>query len=325
MRYRPSRPWRWLLFPCVLVLVATSSCRSAEEAADPSGDSGTTVRFGVFNWDAARVTTEVIIEVTERYPELGVDNVELRENLDTSIGWVALGQGQVDALTEVALPNQEPLYEENKENTELLSTTYDEAKQGWWVPNYVVESGGAAEGLDSVTELEDYTDVFEGELYDGPRGWITTNWNDARLEGYGLAGSYEHVTASEAAYLAALDDAYNSEEPILLYLWQPHWAFAEYDLTLLEEPTPYKEGCLDGGDGACAMPFQQANIAAHSDLKEKAPEFYAFLEQFKFDVAELQELLADRFVREEPFKQIAKSWVDAHQDEVESWVQSATE
>lgn len=285
-----------------------------------SPDSAT-VRFGVFSWNAARVTTHILIDITRQYPQLGVDDVETVD-LGTTAGWVGLGEDDVDVLTEVAWPNQQPLYQKNKAATTLLSKTYDHAAQGWFVPSYVVESGGPAPDLESVTQLDQYKQVFGGKLYDAQAGWVTTEWNTARLKAYGIG--YEQVNSSESALLAQVKKSYEARKPIVFYLWHPHWAFAEYDFTQLKEPQPYKEGCFEKEMGPCAMPDYSAYIAGRKDLKEKAPKFYAFLQEFRLDVPKLEKMLAETSVRGKPVEQVAKEWVNSHKSQIDSWVQKST-
>src|SRR3712207_9429616 len=79
-----------------------------------------------------------------------------------------------------------------------------------------------------------YTTLFRSKFYDADPGYITTEQNAKRLEGYGI--TLEHVVSSEAAELAQLENSYSREEPIVLYLYHPHAVFAQYDMVQLEEP-----------------------------------------------------------------------------------------
>lgn len=322
--HRHTSPPR-LLFAAGLVTVAVlaAACSGSNSAGlDGQQESKTTVRFGVFNWDAAAITSQILIQVTKKYPALGVNHTSTK-TLSTAPGWIGLGRGDVDVLTEVAWPNQKPLYEKQKQNTALLSTTYNNGAQGWFVPTYAVQPGGAAAGLTDVTQLCKYAGKFDHKLYDGPNGWITSKWNSKRLEGYHLAGCYEHVKAGETSYIAQLKHAYARKQPILLYLWHPHWVFGQYKLTQVKEPNPYHKGCFTNGDDACAMPPQEAHIAARKDLRKKTPRFYAFLKEFKVSIPDMDNMLAAHTVNHESFRHIATSWVAGHKSELDSWTAKA--
>lgn len=317
MRSFSSRRRRGALVACTLSLaLALSACGGSASSGE------TTVRFGVFNWDAARVSTQILVQITKKYPELGVDQVELTQ-VGTTPGWVGLGEGDVDVLAEVAWPNQKPLYQENKDETTLLSKTYDNASQGWFVPSYVVEKGGATPKLESISQLNEYSSVFGGKLYDASAGWITTQQNTARLKGYGV--KYQHITSSEGALISQLKASYDDREPLVLYLWHPHWVFAKYDLTQLKEPKPYEEGCFEGEKKACAMPDYSAYVAARKDLQEKAPKFVAFLKEFRLEVPTLEKMLAETAVGGKSVNQVAKQWVQANKSTIDKWVKESTE
>lgn len=60
----------------------------------------------------------------------------------------------------------------------------------------------------------------------------------------GASGEYELVEGSTPAMLTELDSAMADEEPIVVTLWRPHWAYAEYDIKDLEDP----EGAMGEGE-----------------------------------------------------------------------------
>jgi len=128
------------------------------------------------------------------------------------------------------------------------------------------------------------------------------------------------VTSSEAAQLAELRRAIERQEPILVYLYHPHWAFSEFDLTKLEEPNPYQEDCFTTGDGACAMPDYAAWTAASTELQEQAPQFFAMLERFRLPLADIETMLKQVDVDGRPVEDVAREWMEANQPLVQEWV-----
>ena len=88
--------------------------------------------------------------------------------------WAGAKRGDIDMITEVSIPNQVPMAKEASDTMEIVSKTYSDAKQGWFVPAYSVEPGGAAEGLKSITQLNDYADALGSTLYDADPGYVTT-------------------------------------------------------------------------------------------------------------------------------------------------------
>jgi len=314
---------RWSVLALVLVLATgVAACGDDDESEQSGGggggDGGVTVKAAEFTWSAAKVTNAILSEVVKQNPDLGVEKIDSKQ-LDPPAAWAGAQRGDIDLLTEVALPNQQPLADKAKDKVDLLGKTYTGANQGWFVPSSVVEPGGEAEGLKSVTQLNDYKDAFDGKLIDADPGWVSTQQNTLRLKGYGI--DFQHVTSGEAAELAQLKRATEREEPIVLYLYRPHWVFTEYDVTQLEEPNPYKPGCLDeGGEGDCAMPPYSAAVAASKDLAEKAPKFVAMLKRFKIPLEEVEGMLKQVDIEKKPADQVASEWMEANKSTVDSWV-----
>jgi glycine betaine/proline transport system substrate-binding protein len=98
------------------------------------------------------------------------------------------------------------------------------------VPAYVKE---LCPGLPDWQALNDCTDVFatpetapKGRYLGGPVTW--GGFDDERVEALDL--DYEVIHAgTDAALFAELESAYQRQAPILLWVYQPHWAGAKYD------------------------------------------------------------------------------------------------
>jgi glycine betaine/proline transport system substrate-binding protein len=313
---RTSIPPRASAVALAALLTATATGCSAEEGGGGGAD-GITVPTAQFSWTAAGLTNSILGEIAADRPELGVAALQTTQ-LDPAAAWAGAQRGDIDLLTEVALPNQQELADGAGDRVEIVSETYGDAAQGWFVPAYAVAPGGPLEGLTSVTQLNDYADELGNKFYDADPGYITTDQNAMRLEGYGI--TLEHVVSSEAAELAQLENSYSRQEPIVLYLYHPHAVFAQYDMVQLEEPTPYTDGCLTTGDGACAMPSYSANIAASTELQEQAPGFADLLVDLRISVEEMEEMQKQVDVDGEDVTAVARQWVDEHADQIDGWV-----
>lgn len=304
-----------------VVTIAALTVLSACGSSSSSDEDGVDITIGTFSWTAASVQTEILTQIADEHPELGVSEVKSK-NVDPAVGWAGIGKGDIDVLVEVNLPNQQGFADENADTTELVSETYGGAVQGWFVPKYLVEPGGAAEGLTSVDQLAEkkFADAVGGTLYDADPGWVTTEQNAARIKGFGL--KIDHNPSSEAAELAELKRAYDRKKPILVYLYRPHWVFNDYDLVQLEEPNPYVEGAFtDGGPTDVAIPTLAANFAARKDLAERAPEFAELLTKVKIPLEDIEALLAKS--NEDSSltpADLAEQWIKDNQQEVDSWL-----
>lgn len=278
---------------------------------------GITVRAAQFPWSAAKLTNAILAEVVATRPELGVSALTTIQ-VGPATAWAGAQRGDVDLLSEVAMPNQEKLAAKAADRIHLVHETYGNAQQGWFVPTYATEPGRPLAGLRSVTQLNDYAAALGGKLIDADPSFITTKQNAARLAGYGLR--LEQVASSEAAQLAELRRAYERRQPILVYLYHPHWAFEEFDLTQLEEPTPYQPDCFTTGNGACAMPAYAAWTAASTELQRDAPRFHEMLERFELPLPDVEAMLKAVDVDDADVEEVARRWVAEHPDDVRSWV-----
>jgi glycine betaine/proline transport system substrate-binding protein len=307
-----------LAVTAVALSTAVAACSSS--GSDSSASGGITIKGAEFSWTAAKVTDAILADIVKSHPALGVGKIS-ETQLDPATAWAGAARGDVQLLTEVALPNQKELADKAKGKVSVVSQTYGDAKQGWFVPKYVVESGGKAAGLTSVTQLNQYKSVFDGKFYDDDPGYITTQENTKRLAGYKI--DYQHVISSEAAALAQLKKAYDAKQPIVLYLYHPHWVFAKYDMVQLTEPTPYTDGCLTTGSGACAMPAYSANIALSDSVAKQVPKFAALLKSLRISVPEMESMLKAVDVDKKDVSSVAADFVSQHSSDIASWTKSA--
>jgi glycine betaine/proline transport system substrate-binding protein len=299
-------------------LLAATVAGCGSDDGGSSGADGITVQTAQFSWTAAVLTNAILSEIAADRPELGVASLETTQ-LDPAAAWAGAARGDIGLLTEVALPNHQELADGASARVDIVSETYGNASQGWFVPAYAVEPGGALEGLTSVTQLDDYADALGNKFYDADPGYITTEQNERRLAGYGIT-RLEHVVSSEAAELAQLEDSYRRKQPIVLYLYHPHAAFAQYDMVQLDEPTPYTDGCLTHGDGACAMPSYSANIAASKDLQEQAPEFVDLLRDVRISIEEMEQMQKQVDIDGQDVEIVSRQWIDEHADHIDAWI-----
>jgi len=270
-----------------------------------------------FPWSAAKITNVILTEVATQHPDLGVSGIETT-TLGPAPAWAGGQRGDLDLFSEVALPNQQELADKAKDKISLVHQTYGDASQGWFVPTYATQPGQPLAGLTSVTQLNDYAAALNNKLVDADPSFITTQQNEKRLKGYGL--TLEQVASSEAAQLAELRRAYQAKEPILVYLYHPHWVFAEFEMTQLQEPNPYTPDCFTTGNGACAMPAYSAWTAASTKVQSDAPKFYAMLQKFEIPVPDMEGMLKSVDVDKKDATVVAKDWLAANPQLVQQWL-----
>ena len=318
MLNRLTGSWRGIVGGgCAGVLVVSGIVAATAGSGGAGGSRpGMTIRAAEFTWTAAAITNAILEGIAASHPGLGVSQI-VSTPLDPTAAWAGAARGNIDLLTEVALPNQQPLAEQAKNRVKLIDQTYGNAVQGWFVPSYVVQPGGPAAGLSSITQLNQYANVFGDKLIDADPGWVTTKQNTLRLKAYGI--KYEDVSAGANDEIAQLERSYRLHQPILIYLYEPHWVFARYKLVQLQEPNPYKPGCFTGSGDKCAIPTLSAWIAASNTIAAGAPKFYAMLKRVKIPLVQMEQMLQQVDVNKVPAGTAAQQWLNAHRAQVNAW------
>ena len=203
-------------------------------------------------------------------------------------------------------------------------------ESGWYTPSYVV-NGDSARGIDAVApdlntyeQLEQYKSVFatsdtgdSGRLLEFTPAWDTRG--EERMEAF--EADYQVIFAgSEAAALAELDAAFTRGDPVLTYLWEPHWAHAKYDLVQVEMPE-YTPDCYpDGENYGCGFPTDPVAKLVWPGLQEKFPDAYEFLSSFQMTNAQQNEIVLNLTENDLTVRAAAQEWVDANEDIWSAWI-----
>jgi glycine betaine/proline transport system substrate-binding protein len=326
-----------MLAVATLVLAACSDVDEGGEPAD-DGDAGTasvaqcgsdTIVIAVNPWVGAEANAAVAQSVMES--EMGC-TVELQE-INESGQFPAMADGDVDATLEVWPSGH---LKDRKDYIDGAGTVVDGGELGivgnigWFTPSYVVEENpdyGTWEGF------QDDADAFAtAETGDKGRflGADTTYsiFDEAIIESLGLDLKVVY-SGSEAASLAALDKAYNGQEPILMYWWTPQWANAKYDLVEVELPA-YDEECeqiaAEDPDAAVGYDCDYAEDVLYkafsAELEEKDPAAFEFFSNFSWTEEDQNEVALAIQEGTDP-AEAAQTWIDANQDVVQGWLPAA--
>ncbi|SDZ12587.1 glycine betaine/proline transport system substrate-binding protein [Evansella caseinilytica] len=125
------------------------------------------------------------------------------------------------------------------------------------------------------------------------------------IDVYGLDG-WSVSASSSAAMTQQLATAYESEEPIIVTGWTPHWKFAAFDLKYLDDP--------EGVFGA----EEVIQTFARQGLEEDHPTAYTVLDNFHWTADEMGEIMIDINDGADP-AEAAAAWVDANAERVAEW------
>lgn len=261
--------------------------------------AGETISIGWMPWEEAIAVTNLWHVVLE---ENGYEVDQ--QQLDPGIVFDGVAGGDLDLFLDAWLPNTHSEYmEQYGEDVEDLGDWLADAPLTWTVPTYVDE-------VDSIADLADNADLFDGRIVGiEPGAGLTRISQDEVIPAYGLEDTFELIESSTPAMLSELSTAYANEEPILVTLWRPHPAYAQYDLKDLDDP----ENALGDPD--------QIHALARDGFSDDHPQLADALRNFQFEHDDLAQLEVEVLEEEGQELERARAWVEANRDLVNSWLE----
>ncbi|MFI6487321.1 ABC transporter permease/substrate binding protein [Streptomyces sp. NPDC050564] len=260
--YRP-RPVVAMVGVVVLALVAGGmgifgSADGESTAADGENvGQGKKVTIGYIPWDEGVASTFLWKEILEQRG-FQVDT----KQFDAGPLYTSLAQGDIDFETDSWLPTtHEQYWKKYGKQLEDLGSWYGPTSLELSVPAYM-------KGIDSLEDLKGKAGDFGGKItgIESSAGMMSLLKNKVVKE-YGLDKEYKVVDSSTPAMLAELKRAYAQQEPIVVTLWSPHWAYSDYKLKKLKDP----KGAWGKGDGVHTLSrkgFAQDNPVVGKWLKD---------------------------------------------------------
>jgi glycine betaine/proline transport system substrate-binding protein len=216
--------------------------------------------------------------------------------------YAGMASNDIDLSLEIWLPyTDKEFLAPYKDTLEVHAAWYDKTGLGLVVPSYV--------DIDTIPELAKHADEFEYQgsptiLGIGPGSAIAGMTDDA-IDTYELP--LDQVNSSEPAMMSALDSAYQNKKPIVVTLWNPHWAFADYDLKYLKDPEKVY------GDGDTIYWFSREGFSKDD------PWLTAVLDAWHMNDESLGELMSEIESQHDPVAG-AQTWLDENQDQVDKWL-----
>jgi len=281
------------VFIAVIFLLAAGSVFAEGKAEGQKGE----VQIAYVEWARAVAITHVAGALLE---EMGYD-VELN-NVANAAMWQSVASGDSDALLCAWLPvTHSMFYGEDGEFTNdvvNLGPNYTGAKLGLVVPTYV--------DVDSIPEASKNADMFDDEItgIDPGAGMMQATETAIDNNTSGL-GAFELVEGSGPVMAAALGDAIENQEPIIVTGWKPHWMFGRWDLKILDDPA--------GIFGSA----ETINTIVREGLQEDKPEVYKFLNGFDWQSVDLGQVLVWNNEGMDP-EESAKRFIAENLDLIES-------
>lgn len=269
-------------------VLATASLTSLAAAQDK------TVKLAYVEWSDAVVATNLLAETLKTK---GYD-VTLTP-LPAAAMWQAVATGEADAMVAAWLPaTHAAYYEKLKDQVDLVGPNVEGAKIGWAVPAYV--------DMSSVEDLKTKGGEVENKVIGIDPGAGLMQASEKAIKDYGLS-NVTLVDGSDATMTAALKDAIDRKEPIVVTTWTPHWMFGRYELKYLADP----KGSFGGEESV--------NTVARKDLAKDMPEVHKILTNFKLSLDDEQKLMLKNEEKGTDPAATAKAWIEANPQKVAAW------
>lgn len=289
-----------LLAGTILGLLA--GCGKADESA-AGGDAASaapeidkTARLTYVNWAEGVAYTHLAKVVLEE--KMGYD-VEITV-ADVGPAYLAVADGGHDAFMECWRDLHQDYLKQGGDRLVSLGNVYEGTILGLAVPTYVE--------IDKISDIKGNEDLFDGKItgIDPGAGMMKAIKNDIIPE-YDL--DIELIPSSGPAMTAAVKQATDAGEPIVVPAWKPHWMFARFDLKILEQD-PDKQVWQSG----------DIEIIGRADLEEDKPELAAFLRNMYLTDPELADLMLKIEESELGVEEVARQWLEDNESVVADWI-----
>jgi glycine betaine/proline transport system substrate-binding protein len=308
-----------LILASVAALALTGIAARAEvESTDP-------IKLTLHDWTGQLITTNLMAAVLE---EAGY-NVELVQ-ADYLAQFAGLETGDLDVAMEIwATTGQEALDAAVATgNVVNLGETGMLAKEEWWYPLYMKEK---CPGLPDWQALNACAEAFatpdtapKGRYLGGPVTW--GGFDEERIAGLGLNFEVIHA-GTDAAMFAELEAAYQRKDPILLWIYAPHWAPQKYEGEWVEfpayEPACYTDPAWGGNPDAthdCGKPFGPIWKAGWAGLEGKWPGAAKAIKAFTIDNDTMGAMITKVDLDGQSIEDVVDEWMDANEAVWSTWI-----
>jgi len=309
------------------ILVLAAGC--SQPASGPQKNKPT-IRLIEADWTSNIIATEIARQVINEQLGYPVERIQT----SPTAGWAAIDRGDADAALECWLPQRYPEIQPfmDKGNIELGTQIFP-GGAGWFMPRFVSEGNAErgiqpmAPGLKSILDLKEHWKLFEnpenpgkGELVGGSPGWTDDPLDRSMIRAYDLP--MYRSNQSEAVMCARMIAADKKGEPLLMFMWWPHWILAQVDMVILEEPDPWYEGAFedDTQDYKAGHPPYDVRTVTATRLKDAAPDVYNFIKNIEMGEQAANDLMLRVDVDKEEIAVVAADWIKQNQSRIDNWI-----
>ncbi|UWR67330.1 ABC transporter substrate-binding protein [Phaeobacter inhibens] len=301
-------------------LTAAFSASSAwsAESADP-------IRLTLHDWSGQLINTKIMGRILQ---EAGY-NVEYVQ-ADYIAQFAGLKTGDLHLAMEIWETTGREALDEATASGKVVNAgeTGLMAIEEWWYPSYMKER---CPGLPDWQALKDCADEFStaetspnGRYVGGPVTW--GGFDEERVEALELDFEVVHA-GTDAALFAELESAYQRQDPIVLWIYVPHWAPAKYEGEFVEFP-PYSSECYsDPSVGVnpdlaydCGKPRGPIWKAAWAGLPEKWPGAYEIVQAYNISNDEMSAMVGKADLDGVDIDAVVSDWMTVNKERWSGWI-----
>lgn len=284
-----------------LAAVALAACspsgqQSGQQSAGPQADSQASknITLVYVEWASCTAATHVMQAVLEqqgyRVKALSVSGAAM---------YSAIAHGDADATVCAWLPSTHAnYYARTKDKLDNLGANMTGTRIGLVVPEYVK--------IDSIDQLATHASQFQDRIVGIDPGAGEMGITQKAIEAYKLP--LKLIDGSGATMTAALKNAIDNHQPIVVTGWTPHWMWARWKLKYLADP----QGVYGGAE--------DIDTLARKGLKKDLPAAWRVLDGFHWSPGEMQQVMAQDQQQGADAMADARAWVKAHPQQVAAWV-----
>lgn len=299
---------------------ATSAQAEVPESTDP-------IKIALFDWTSVNLNAHILGDIlTQLGYNVEYVTADYLSSLTTGLtnGDLTVAMEHWDTTAGEALAAADATGQ-----VERLGPLGPQAKEEWWYPIYMKEK---CPGLPNWEALKDpaCAEAFStpdtapnGRYLGGPVTW--EGYDDERVEALGLPFTVIHA-GTDAAMFAELDAAYQRQDPIMLWIYSPHWAPAKYEGEWIEFPEYSAECYADPSVGVnpdmaydCGKPFGEIWKTAWIGMKDTWPVAHQVAAAYTIDAKELGLLGAEVDLEGRSIEEVAAEWVAANEATWRAW------
>ncbi|WP_329741084.1 glycine betaine ABC transporter substrate-binding protein [Dyella sp. A6] len=284
----------------VLAAATLAACSSGQNASSSQGSTpeaghaSKTVKLVYVEWSSCTAATHVVQAALEQQG-YKVDAL----SVSGAAMYSAIANGDADATVCAWLPStQANYYARTKDKLDNLGPNMAGTKIGLVVPDYV--------SIDSIDQLAANADKFQDQIIGIDPGAGEMGITQKAIADYKLP--LKLVDGSGATMTAALKNAIDNHQWIVVTGWTPHWMWARWKLKYLADP----QGVFGH--------TENIDTLARKGLKKDMPGAWRILDGFHWTPAEMQQVMAANQKEGADPAANAGQWVKAHPQQVAAWV-----